>query len=535
MTRFLKATTIMAVAMGILAIGSATAGPFDPPYPSRIDFPAPTVNPTTGVVTTNFSAEGMAVSGDTFYAGNTQTGEIIKGNLRTGAYDRNWVPPSPNQPSELHRGLLGLLVDDHNRLWVAGSYGIACGGNNQAVCPAGVTSPAVNYGVTFVYDATTGAQLAQYTLTSANSKTINDMTISGNAVYFSNTTAPSTGTGGVSNGSEVQFKLQLLPGGALPPGDVPATAPPRAPANPAVTNIPTPGFVSADGIDTLANGNIAINSVSGNLTGNNSAIIVIDKNTLTVTKVTVTTPNEPGRLPPPLLSGDGTALDGNLWYYPENRQSTAACPAPNAAIQCPGDWAVVRLIPPDYTTAEVVTRLNSPPGSGLPPLRQPANMEQLGHLVYGIVREVLPNPVTGALNVTQFFIQHLDKLPIAASGAAVSAVEGASSTGSVATFTDPNSGQTASSFTATINWGDGTPATPGTVTGSSGVALGAGGPGSFTAGGTHTYAEEGTYTVKTTITDAITSFTLGTTTSTATVTDAALTPGAIDATCVSGE
>ena len=105
-------------------------------------------------------------------------------------------------------------------------YGMACGGTNQPVCPAGRHIAAFNYGVAFVYDATTGAQLAQYTLTAATSKGINDMTISGNAVYFSNTTAP----GGA--GSEVQFKLQLGPGGALPPGDVPATgsdAPPRIP------------------------------------------------------------------------------------------------------------------------------------------------------------------------------------------------------------------------------------------------------------------------------------------------------------------
>ena len=168
-------------------------------------------------------------------------------------------------------------MDDHNRLWYAGSYGMACGGINQPVCPAGVTSPASNYGVAFVYDATTGAQLAQYTLTAATSKTMNDMTISGNAVYFSNTTAPS------GAGSEVQFKLQLGPGGALPPGDVPATAP-RSPANPAVTNIPTPGFTGADGIDTLPNGNIIINSVNG---ASNGQMIVIDTTTLAVTPVTV--------------------------------------------------------------------------------------------------------------------------------------------------------------------------------------------------------------------------------------------------------
>src|SRR6266699_1604820 len=111
-----------ALLLFVLAGTLIAAAPADAPnYPARIDFPAPTVDPVTGAVTTNFSPEGMAISGDIFYAGSTATGEIIKGNLRTGQYQRNWVSASPAQPSDLHRGHLGLLVDDHNRLWVAGS------------------------------------------------------------------------------------------------------------------------------------------------------------------------------------------------------------------------------------------------------------------------------------------------------------------------------------------------------------------------------------------------------------------------------
>ena len=270
---------------------------------------------------------------------------------------------------------------------------MACGGNNQPVCPAGVTSPAFNYGVAFVYDATTGAQLAQYTLTAATSKGINDMTISGNAVYFSNTTAPS----GV--GSEVQFKLQLGPGGALPPGDVPATAP-RSPANPAVTNIPTPGFTGADGIDTLPNGNIIINSVNG---ASNGQMIVINTTTLAVTPVTVTAAptcivgpvrhaapqrrRRRARREHPLLPGE-----------PHRRRSTP-----------PGDIAAVKLMPPNFTTAQIVARLNNQ--AGLPRLRNPANTEQLGHFVYVITRELVANPVTGVVNVNQFYIARIEKIP----------------------------------------------------------------------------------------------------------------------------
>jgi hypothetical protein len=493
MTRSSWTTIVMALVVGAVIAGSAAAAPAAI-YPTRIDFPAPTVDPTTGAVTTNFSPEGIAVSGDTFYAGSTATGEVIKGNLKTGVYSRGFVPASPNQPSDVHRGVLGLLLDDHNRLWGAGSYGMACGGGGtQPACPAGITPPRTNYGVLFVWDGTTGAQLAQYTLSTAAAKTINDITISGNAVFVSNTTAPS----GV--GTEVQFRLALGPGGALPAGDVPPAAPAAGSVNPAVTVVPSFGFTGADGIDTLPNGNVIMNSVNGASSGD---MVVWNAATNTITPIVVT--GEPGRVAKPLLSGDGVALDGNILYYPENRLDTATCPAPNTTLLCPGDIAAIRLNPPDFTTATVVARLNSPAGSGLPPLRSPANTEQLGHFVYVISRVVLPNPVTGALNVTQTFIERLDKLPVVASGSAVSAAEATEFNGTVATGTDPST----TGLTATIDWGDGSPTSTGTV-----VKTGE----TFSVNGSHTYADDGTYTVKTTIDDTATSLNLTSTTSTATV------------------
>ena len=73
-----------------------------------------------------------------------------------------------------------------------------------------------------------------------------------------------------------------------------------------------------------------------------------------------------------------------------------------------------------------------------------------------------------------------------------SATEGAAlaSTTSIATFTDTDTTESASAFTASINWGDGT-TTTGTVTG---------GNGAFTVSGGHTYAEEGQDTAVVTIT-----------------------------------
>lgn len=103
--------------------------------------------------------------------------------------------------------------------------------------------------------------------------------------------------------------------------------------------------------------------------------------------------------------------------------------------------------------------------------------------------------------------------PINATGKSVSAVEGATATATVATFTDPDSTATASNYAATINWGDAN-SSAGTIT--SGTT-------GFMVSGTHLYAEEGSYSVSVTITDVDNPSSSVTTTSTATVADAQLT------------
>ena len=100
-----------------------------------------------------------------------------------------------------------------------------------------------------------------------------------------------------------------------------------------------------------------------------------------------------------------------------------------------------------------------------------------------------------------------------AGGVNFSATEYSQYSGPVAGFTDANSSDTPSDFSATINWGDGS-----TSTGSI-----AGGNGSFVVSGMHTYNEEGTYTVKTTVTNVHNNAITSTATSTATVGDAPFT------------
>jgi PKD repeat protein len=80
-------------------------------------------------------------------------------------------------------------------------------------------------------------------------------------------------------------------------------------------------------------------------------------------------------------------------------------------------------------------------------------------------------------------------------------------TGVVATFTDTDTANVPSDFTATINWGDGN-TTAGTV---------AGGGGTFTVSGTHTYTSTGTFSVVVTLADDAPGTATATTTSTANV------------------
>ncbi|HEY4912560.1 MAG TPA: hypothetical protein VIJ91_01405 [Candidatus Dormibacteraeota bacterium] len=119
---------------------------------------------------------------------------------------------------------------------------------------------------------------------------------------------------------------------------------------------------------------------------------------------------------------------------------------------------------------------------------------------------VVPTGPTAQVTVTT------SEQPITAAGVSISATEGQQFSGTVATFTDPDLAAMATDYSATIVWGDGN-SSPGTI---------AGGGGTFTVSGVHTYLEEGTYNVTVTITDVDTGITTATANS-ATVLDAALT------------
>lgn len=103
-----------------------------------------------------------------------------------------------------------------------------------------------------------------------------------------------------------------------------------------------------------------------------------------------------------------------------------------------------------------------------------------------IVGGVTPPTFNGTFSLSGTALVSLVVTPVS-----IAPTEGLGFSGTVANFTDSDSTQTAANFTATIDWGDGT-TTPGVVTGSLG---------SFAVSGTHTYADEGGFTVTVTVTD----------------------------------
>ena len=109
---------------------------------------------------------------------------------------------------------------------------------------------------------------------------------------------------------------------------------------------------------------------------------------------------------------------------------------------------------------------------------------------------------------------------LSASGTFLSGVEGALLSGTVATFTVPDINLTVGAFSASIDWGDGTSATAGTITGSIS---------NFSVAGSHTYADEKAvpYAVAVTITQTAVPGNHATASSSASIVDAALHAGSL--------
>jgi sugar lactone lactonase YvrE len=227
---------LAAVGVGGSQAGTSTA------YPDTIRLPD------------GFQPEGIAIAGNTFYVGSIPTGAIYRGSLRSGS-GAILVPGGEG------RAAIGLDLD-RGLLFVAG----------------GPTGKA------FVYSATTGSEIASYTLTTGPTF-VNDVVVTRGGAWFTDSV------------NQVLYRLALdragRPGPASPVQTVPLTG-----------DIQYIDGFNANGIDATPNGRqlVLVQSNTGKLF------------TVTPGGVTREIDLQGGSVP----NGDGILLAGKTLYVVQN-------------------------------------------------------------------------------------------------------------------------------------------------------------------------------------------------------------------------
>ena len=215
--------------------GSVAAAPF----PSEIVLPGAS------------SAEGIAVGrGSTFFAGDLFQGDVFKGDLRSGAVELLVDAPAG-------RMAVGMDVDAGGRLlFVAG----------------GLTGEA------YVYDTTSGSEVAVYQLTDSAGTVVNDVVVTRDAAWFTDSVQPQL------------YRIPIGPGGALGTAETLVLSGPAA---------DTSGEFNLNGISATPDGKTLLVAHS-----DNGTILAVDPHT--GTSETVAGVSVPG--------ADGIRLEaGRLW------------------------------------------------------------------------------------------------------------------------------------------------------------------------------------------------------------------------------
>ena len=215
-----------------------------------------------------FAPEGVAVGrGNTFYVGSLAGGAVYRGDLRTGE-GAVFVQPQAG------RAIAGIYVDQRsNRLFASGTQS----------------------GRAFVFDAGSGAELASYQLTPASAKFVNDVIVTRDAAYFTNSFA-----------AEI-YRVPLGPGGRLPDQSAVQTIPLTG----AWVQNPGAFVFNANGIEATSDGRwlLIINSTRGEL-------YRVDPQTGSATLVNLGGAS--------LTAGDGLRLQGRTLYVVRNRLNQIA-------------------------------------------------------------------------------------------------------------------------------------------------------------------------------------------------------------------
>jgi sugar lactone lactonase YvrE len=143
-----RLTAVLSVPALMLGLVSTSASAQPTKFPSRFELPA------------GFQPEGIAIDRGTAYFGSRLDGDIYAADLMTG--EGEVISQGPGT------GSLGMKVDNHARLFVAG----AAGGNGRVV------------------DTRSGEVLASYTFATSAPTFVNDVIVSEDAAYFTDSRKP---------------------------------------------------------------------------------------------------------------------------------------------------------------------------------------------------------------------------------------------------------------------------------------------------------------------------------------------------------
>jgi sugar lactone lactonase YvrE len=207
--------------------------------------------------------EGIATGkGNSVYVGSIPTGAIWRGDLRTGRGAPLVTPPAG-------RAAVGIKVDERNRIFVAG----------------GPTGNAWVYGQG-------GRTLATYQLAPNEPRFINDVVVTRQAAWFTN-----------SNAAEL-YRVRIGPGGRLGAQSSVRTVPLKG-------DYTQSGGFNVNGIDATPNGRtlIIVQSNLGRLYKVDAATGVADRIELTGGDV---------------MAGDGILLHGRTLYVVQNQLNRVA-------------------------------------------------------------------------------------------------------------------------------------------------------------------------------------------------------------------
>jgi hypothetical protein len=295
------------VVLSLTAFAVVRAQGQPPVFPDLIQLPV------------NFGSEGIAVEGGhTFYVGSfTQPflGQILVGDLRTGTFSE-LVPPTG-------RMSVGMKLDPRtNYLYVAGG-----------------TS-----GRGTVYDAESGAEIAFHEFMPPGVNGINDVVVTREAAYFTDTTRPYLG------------RLAIGPDGH------PGTG----------ANIPLPSNFGVRGGCTVG-GSPRSNGIAATRNGKYLILIhfsegqlyLIDTATFTVVPIEVTGGDFAGGHA--VCGGDGLLLDGTTLYV----------------VQAPLNRVAVVELAPDHLSG-VVARYITEPFASDPGIRFPTTIAEFGNALYAV-------------------------------------------------------------------------------------------------------------------------------------------------------